>query len=215
MNDKDKASLPFEQRVWDVLSKTDVTEHSDSLPQTGKRPAVSYLPWHKAWLLVKRNFPATNYSHGPDIHHPDGTVEIEVDLVIAEQTGGEAVYSNSRLAVMDNRFGPITNPTARQINDGRQRCLVKALAFAGLGLNLWGDDIIPVGVLDDPISDDQYAVLEELVAQTETDRHTFLNWCGVDNLGDLPFEKFRSARGLLEAKLRRMDEKKVKKAVKK
>lgn len=204
MNKTELASLPFEARVWETLSRVDVSEHTDSLPQTKKRPAVSYLAWHVAWMLLKRNFPASTYTHRPDLHHQDGTVEVEVDVVIALSTGAETQFTNARLAVMDNYFNPIPNPTARQINDSRQRALVKALAFAGLGLNLWGDDIIPVGTLDDPIDDEQLEMLEDMLERSKSDRKRFLKWCGVDELSELPFERFRSASGLLEAKLRKM-----------
>jgi hypothetical protein len=195
----------FEQKVWGTLSRIDVTEHANQLPATGKRPPISYLAWHKAWMLVKRKFPGTTYSHRADVHHPDGTVEVEVDVNISDVVGSNNMFTNARLAVMDNYFNPISNPTARQINDARQRALVKALAFAGLGLNLWGEDVIPVGKLDDPINEEQFAALSELIEKSETDIEKFLVWCGVDSLIDLPFERFRSARGLLEAKLRRID----------
>ena len=155
-------------------------------------------------MLVKRAFPGTTYSHRADIRHPDNTVEVEVDVNISAVVGANNMFTNARLAVMDNFFHPIENPTARQINDSRQRALVKALAFAGLGLNLWGDDIIPVGKLDDPITIEQYETLIDLIEKTESDMGRFLEWCEVEDLKDLPFERFRSANGLLESKLRRM-----------
>jgi hypothetical protein len=195
----------FESRVWETLSRIDVSEHSDRLPKTGKRPEITYLAWHKAWMLVKREFPGTTYSHRADLFHPDGTVEVEVDVNISDTVGVNNMFTNARLAVMDNWFSPIQNPTARQINDSRQRALVKALAFAGLGLNLWGDDVVPVGKLDDPITPEQYLALEELIEKSETDREKFLVWCDVDDLTDLPFERFRSARALLESKIQRME----------
>jgi hypothetical protein len=207
MNKVELSTLPFEQRVWETLSRIDVTDHCDQLPQTKKRPAVSYLAWHKAWMLVKRKFPASTYTHKPDLHHQDGTVEVEVDVYIAEKIGTpESMYTNARLAVMDNWFNAIQNPNARDINDSRQRALVKALAFAGLGLNLWGEDIIPVGKLDDPINERQHKALADLIESTETNEKKFLEWCEVDDLADLPFERFTSAHNLLQAKQRRMDQ---------
>ena len=190
----------FQEEVWERLSRIDITEHIDTIPATGKRPQISYLSWSRAWVLLKRNFPASTYAHRPDLWHPDGTVEVEVDVVISD--GANQQFTNARLGVMDNWFNPIANPTARQTNDARQRALVKALAFAGLGLNLWGDSMIPVGTLDDPISFDQLAVLNDLIASTETDLDNFLNWVGVDTLEEMPFERYGSALKLLEAKAR-------------
>ena len=199
--------LPFPERVWEVLSRIEITDHVDHIEATAKRPRVSYLSWSKAWMLLKRKFPGSTYSHRPDLIHADDTVEVEVDVVI-QGNNGDTQFTNARLAVMDFYFNPIPIPTARQINDSRQRALVKALAFAGLGLNLWSDSMIPVGKLDDPISQKQVESLEELIAASETDLTSFLNWCEVEELTLLPVERFTSARGLLEAKVRRMSKEK-------
>ena len=193
--------LSFSEEVWDVLSRIDITEHIDTIKATGKRPDISYLSWSRAWTLLKRNFPGSTYAHSQDLIHPDSTVEVEVDVVI-QAAGPETQFTNARLGVMDNWFNPIANPTARQTNDARQRALVKALAFAGLGLNLWGDSMIPVGTLDDPISFDQLTVLSDLMDSTETDQKSFLIWAGVTALEDMPFERYGSALKLLEAKAR-------------
>jgi len=192
----------FNEEVWDILSRIDVAPHTDTLPATKKRPEIGYLSWSRAWMLLKRNFPGSTYAHRPDIHHLDTTVEVEVDVVIMD-SGPETQFTNARLGVMDNWFNPIANPTARQINDSRQRALVKALAFAGLGLDLWADSAVPVGRLDDPISFDQVEFLQALIISTDTSEHTFLNWCEVENLVDLPVERYTSAISLLEAKARR------------
>jgi hypothetical protein len=204
----------FAKEVWDKLSRIDVSEHADQLPKTGKRPAVSYLPWHSAWTLVKRAFPATTYTHLADIHHPDGTVEVEITVRISSD-GSDETFSNARLGVMNNYFAPIEQPTAREVNDARQRCLVKALAFAGLGLNLWSDSIIPVGVLEDPIDMDQMEQLEKLLKSTKSDQKRFLKWCGVEDLSHLPVEKYGSAIGMLQAKARRQANEKKKKEAQK
>ena len=190
----------FSDEVWDVLSRIDITEHIDTIPATGKRPPISYLSWSRAWTLLKRNFPGSTYAHRQDLIHPDSTVEVEIDVVISN--GAEQQFTNARLGVMDNYFNPIANPTARQVNDARQRALVKALAFAGLGLNLWGDSMIPVGTLDDPINFDQLAVLSDLLVSTDTDTDSFLKWCGVNSLELMPVERYSSALRLLESKAR-------------
>ena len=199
---KESTVVPFPEHVWRTLSRIDVSDHMDYIEATNKRPEIGYLSWSMAWMLLKRNFPGSTYSHRPDLIHPDGTVEVEVDVVI-QDAGSATQFTNARLGVMDFFFNPISNPTAREVNDARQRALVKALAFAGLGLNLWTDSAIPMGRLDDPISEKQKDVLEALIKSTETDEHTFLNWCETESLEELPVERFTSAKGLLEAKARR------------
>jgi len=193
----------FAEEVWDVLSRIDVTTHAATLEATSKRPAIDYVPWHKAWMLCKREFPASIYRHYNDMRHPDETVEVEVEVIIRKDGNGEIQATSARLAVMDNWMNPVTNPTARQVNDSRQRVLVKALAFAGLGLNLWGHDSLPVGTLSDPIDDEQLETLKALIEKTDTNEESFLKWCECDSFSELPIERFSSAKGLLEAKLLR------------
>jgi len=199
-------SVVFSRQVWEILSKTEVSDHVGHLPSTGKRPAISYLPWHSAWKLCKKNFPASTYVHAQDIHHLDETVEIEIYLTISDGENDQS--SSARLAVMDNYFGAIKNPSARQINDSRQRCLVKALAFAGLGLNLWSDSMMPVGREDDPIKKVQVEAIESLLKSAKPDMGDFLSFCGVDSIEEIPASKYSSVVGLLEAKIKMASESK-------
>ena len=195
---KEQTAVAFAQLVWDTLSKTDVTDRTESIEATAKRPEVAYLSWSNAWSLLKDRFPGSTYSHRPDLIHPDGTVEVEVDVVI-QGNGPETQFTNARLGVMDFYFGPIKNPTARDVNDARQRCLVKALAFAGLGLNLWMKSEIPVGKLDDPITPEELKEIKELIKVTKTNPETFLEWCDLDKLNDMQYERYTSAKALLSA----------------
>jgi len=212
MNDKakqdaseaeDQQEFPsFADEVWQKLSRIKLDDHVEWLPKTGKRPSISYLPWHTAWTLLKRNFPASVYFHHDDMRHPDETVEVTVTVHI-RRSHREEQSCFARLAVMDNYFNPIANPTARQINDSRQRVLVKALAFAGLGLHLWGDDNVPVGELEDPIDDEQVAEINKLLEASKSDTESFLKWAGVDAIEDIPVERYLSAVKLLESKIKR------------
>ena len=197
----------FAEEVWDTLSRIDVSDHIGTLSGKNKageqkRPDVDYLPWHKAWVLLKRAFPASTYFHSRDIIHPDDTVEVEVEVSICKD-GGEIQLCTARNSVMNNYMQAIVNPNARDVNDSRQRCLVKALAFAGLGLNLWSHDMAPVGTLDDPVDDEQVALITDLLEKTDTNEESFLKWCGCETIVDIPQERYPSARSLLESKLRR------------
>jgi hypothetical protein len=210
--DEDKKEVPvesFAHQVWQTLSRIDVSTHVAFLEKTAKRPAIDYLPWHKAWMLCKREFPASTFAYEDDVRHPDGTVEVGVRIdIMSGENDSQETYA--RLAVMDNWMNPIANPTARQVNDSRQRVLVKALAFAGLGLNLWGHDSIPVGELADPIDADQIELIESLIEKSGTDRKMFLKWCDCDSVMEMQTERFASAKGLLEAKIKRMQQEKKK-----
>ena len=190
------------EEVWEKLSKIDVTDHVEELPKSGNRPPIQYLPWHKAWLLLKRNFPASVYHHNPDLYHLTESVEVEVIVEIWNNDQTEKVESSARLAVMDHRFLAVLSPNSRDINDSRQRCLVKALAFAGLGLNLWGSSAIPVGKLDDPINAKQVTKIKELLAKTESDLDLFLEWLGIEQVEYIPRESYAKAKAMLETRLK-------------
>ena len=191
----------FAPRVWNTLSKIEVEKYVLTMDATEKRPEVGYLPWHRAWALLKEKFPASTYHHRDDIVHADGTVEVSVVVKIRELTDGPYQKVKARLAVMDFYFGAIIKPNARDINDSRQRCLVKALAFAGLGLNLWDNTNVPVGYLTtDMITADQVSELEKLIEDTGADRAAFLEWGAVDAVHELPQAMFRAAIALLKQK---------------
>ena len=206
MNDK-KEYATFAERVWDVLSNTDVSTHVEVLSGKNKqgqqkRPDVNYLSWHKAWMFLKREFPASVYTHMPDMIHKADSVEVEVEVLIIGDTEGEVQTTSARLAVMDGYFNAILCPDSTQINKSRQRCLVKALAFAGLGLNLWSESPLPVGSFSDPINAKQVAILEQLIEKTKVNQDTFLEWLGVETLVDIPKELYPKAKLQLEAKLK-------------
>jgi hypothetical protein len=216
---EEKVYASFAEEVWDTLSRIDCTKYTDWIEATAKRPEIGYIAWHTAWSLLKRKFPASTYSHREDIRHPDGTVEVEIDVCISKystdggQTGNEFIMSkqmtSARLSVMDQWMNPIANPTARQVNDSRQRVLVKALAFAGLGLTLWSGDSTPIGVLDDSIDDEQLDLITKLIEKSDTNEASFLKWAGVKSLADITQERYPSARALLEQKIvRKQKEKK-------
>lgn len=210
MNDKAKDTPVSEEKefdsfaheVWDTLSRIDVSEHTDWIEATAKRPEIAYIAWHTAWSLLKRKFPASTYAHEDDIRHPDGTVEVELCVYISKDDNSGSQDTNARLSVMDNWMNPIANPTAREVNDSRQRVLVKALAYAGLGLTLWSGDSTPIGTLDDLIDDDQLALIVDLIEKSETNEESFKKWADkIENLSDMTQERYPSARSLLEQKI--------------
>ena len=187
------------RKVWDTLSKLDVTRDLEYMKATAKRPAVRYLPWHRAWALAKDAFPSAYYIHKPDVVHPDHTMEVEVTVIFTENENQYAV--TCRLGVMDKHFNALVDPNAREINDSRQRCLTKALALAGLGLNLWSDSDVPVGVQGKPINDEQAAKIKDLLEKTKSNTEKFLKWVGTDSIEDIPYEMYSLAESQLKKKL--------------
>jgi hypothetical protein len=83
------------------------------------------------------------------------------------------------------------------------RCLVKAMAFCGLGLDLWTGSDMPVGVTDDPVSPEQLEVINDLLVKAEPDMIRFLKWLKADTVEEIPMGKFKQAVGELERSIKR------------
>lgn len=142
---KDNAS------VYERLSKVDVSKFVD------KKNDLNYLSWAKAWGLVKSIFPDASYKLREYPYYTqtaDGNyqqigthdylrteygVEVEASVTIKGET-----YS-SKLYVMDfhNRALDPQKVTYFEINKTQMRALTKALAFAGLGLNIYAGEDLP------------------------------------------------------------------------
>jgi hypothetical protein len=193
--------MTFAKEIWDTLSREDISGYTKDM-QFGQGRKMTYLPWYHAWTILKSHYPASTYYHLEDTRHEDDSMEVEVAVNIR---GGDLpdqqMETRSRLAVMDNRFNAIMNPDARQINDARQRALVKALAFMGLGLSLWDEGSqVPVGTLSDPINPEQAKTIGKLLADTESDVELFLKWAGVEKVADMPSSKYKFALRMLKSK---------------
>jgi hypothetical protein len=71
------------------------------------------------------------------IRYPDGTAEVRCVLTV------EDVSHTMWLPVMDYKNQAIKNPNARDINDAKMRCLVKAMSLFGLGLYIYAGEDLP------------------------------------------------------------------------
>ena len=74
----------------------------------------------------------------PYLTTPTGTM-VECTVTIEGEPYSEYLF------VMNNSNQPIINPTASEIYKTQKRCMVKTLALAGLGLNLYAGEDLPMG----------------------------------------------------------------------
>ncbi|MDM8331551.1 DUF1071 domain-containing protein [Limosilactobacillus pontis] len=93
----------------------------------------------------------------PYLTTPTGTM-VECTVTINGRDYTESLY------VMDNANNAVINPTVQQINKTQKRCLVKALAMAGLGLNLYAGEDLPI---DDVAEKDKQALVNKEKALAE------------------------------------------------
>ena len=116
---------PTYKEIWDTLSKVDVSEYVE------EKMNLSYLSWSRAWWLLQQHYPEAIYSFSQPEKFDDGTQEVGCLITIGECS------RFATLPVMDYKNKAVISPDARQINDNKQRCFVKAIAMFGLGIDLY------------------------------------------------------------------------------
>lgn len=137
------------ESIYSKLSQIDVK------PLVEKKMGLTYLSWAKAWGLVKSVYPEASYkirefeeyipnqqgwvATGRKVDYRLTSAGCEVEVAV--EIEGERFVS--KLYVMDNRNRTVLKPDYSQINKTQQRCLVKALAYAGLGLNIYAGEDLP------------------------------------------------------------------------
>lgn len=148
--------------VFETLSAVDVSNHVEIISMR-KGPALKYVSWAWAWNMVKSIYPSANrvieefpeyrfnektgawYATGQMLDYRITTegCEVKVTVTIENEKYSERLY------VMDMRNQPVAKPNIAQINKTQQRCLVKALAMAGLGLNLYAGEDLPMADINE------------------------------------------------------------------
>lgn len=144
--------MATKSNVFETLSNIDVSGHVE------QKMNLSYLSWAWCWSTLKGIYPdtptpeITKYQEmviDKDGYHltdrkvpylttPTGTM-VEVTVTIEGNDYKQSLY------VMDNRNKVVINPNQGQIYKTTQRCTVKAIAMAGLGLNLYAGEDLPMG----------------------------------------------------------------------
>ena len=137
--------------IFKTLSQVDVSK------LVKKKMGLNYLSWADAWAILMKYYPESTYSFKefPEYCFSSETKEWKatgrnVDYrktecgteVVAKLNIKGEVYEMS-LYVMDNRNRVIKQPDYAQINKTQQRCLVKAIALAGLGLTVYQGEDLP------------------------------------------------------------------------
>lgn len=194
------------ESIYERLSKVDVT------PFIEKKNGLNYLSWAKAWGLVKSIYPDANYKFreypyfkqtADGNYQPCGTrdylrteygVEVEAVVTIQGQT-----YS-SKLYVMDfkNRALDPNKVTLFEINKTQMRALTKALAFAGLGLNIYAGEDLPSGAdkipqrKEKPSQSELISVAKKRKVQYGGGIELVTDIVGLDMDGDIQASKFLS-----------------------
>jgi|TARA_R110002110_G_scaffold94068_3_gene244268 hypothetical protein len=138
-------ATPTHADIWKKMSTIDVSEFVKSRG-VGNR-TLSWIPWSDCLALLQAHYPNFEYEFFPVTLYPDGSAEVSCEVTIGD------VSRRVDLPVMDHKFNAIvagagSSPSSRDINDGRWRAFVKAVAIlTGLGFQLYRDGSgVPVPV---------------------------------------------------------------------
>lgn len=135
----------------EIIKKLSAVDVSAFLKEKMK---LSYLSWADAWRILTGLYPNSTYEikEYPHFEVVDGkAVQIGTTDYRLTNAGCEVSVTvniegekfSMSLYVMDSRNKAVKQPDYAQINKTQMRCLVKAIALAGLGLNVYAGEDIP------------------------------------------------------------------------
>ncbi len=130
-----------ESNYFVELSKIDVNSHVE------KKGQFSYLSWPFAVSQLRQFDPVATWQvlrfDGLPYLNTEAGCFVEVSVCV------KGVSLSQIHPVLDSKNRPILAPTSFDINTSIQRCLVKAIALHGLGLNLYAGEDLPLIEADD------------------------------------------------------------------
>ena len=102
-----------------------------------KKQNLSYLSWAYAVDKLMRHDPQANWEfHPPEMYGETMMISCTVTAF------GKPIKMH--LPVMDHRNNAVKNPDAFVVNKNMMRCLVKAIACHGLGINVYAGEDLPL-----------------------------------------------------------------------
>ncbi len=145
--------------LFDQLSKTDVGEHIE------KKGKFSYISWAWAWQELKKLAPdATFEKHR--FHQDELTVPYmrdengETYVMVSVTAGGET--HTEVFPVLNHQNKSIRDPNSFEVNTALQRCLVKAIAYHGLGLYIYAGEDLPAAPSKEDLVEEHSEVLDRI-----------------------------------------------------
>jgi len=146
--------------TFNSLYNYNIKKYIERRGSGGSSFKASYLSWGHAYKILKQELPEimVDFEKAPDgsVAHYYG--DARTASVHPFLTNGKQRTSSICFPIMDNRFGAVEEPDAREISDACQRGAVKAIAiYTGLGLPLYNGEDIPKddsGVTTKPDADD-------------------------------------------------------------
>ena len=124
--------------LWETLSQIDCSEHIE------KKGGFNYLSWAWAWGMLMEHCPDAIFeNHLNDMGYPcffdgNGNAMVRVTLTVGEHSHTED------FPVLNYKNQAIKDPDSFAVNTALKRCLVKSMAYFGLGHYIYaGEDLPP------------------------------------------------------------------------
>ena len=124
-NKRGKVMVNTYKSVFDTLSGVDITGYTE------QKGSFTYLKWSYAEHIMSLFYPEFQVKWLSSDVLEDKTVIVKCRIEIGN------LYKEGFLPVYDNKYNAIPNPNASDINDTKQRCMVKTLAKFGLGISVF------------------------------------------------------------------------------
>ena len=129
--------------IYGQLSDIDVSEH---VKQKG---AYDYLSWTHAVDALKKVYPKAQIEvMTSDEGHP--FFKTEVGFFVQVKVTVDGLACAEWLPVLDNRNKVLKQPDAYQVNTSIKRCMTKAIALHGLGINVYAGEDLGQYDVEDP-----------------------------------------------------------------
>lgn len=117
--------------VWETLSAIDCNGHTE------EKNGFTYLSWAWAWSTLKKHYPTARFEKAGVQYLDDKTAMVCVNVSISDDEGERIENVTEYLPVLDYKNKPIANPNCFDVNSAYQRCLVKCMAYMGLGMYIY------------------------------------------------------------------------------
>ena len=137
---KTKTKKP--KSLWETLSQIDCSEHIE------KKGGFNYLSWAWAWGMLMEHCPDATFENHlnadgyPCFFDRNGNAMVRVTLTVGEHSHTED------FPVLNYKNQAIKDPDAFAVNTALKRCLVKCMAYFGLGHYIYaGEDLPPQEVV--------------------------------------------------------------------
>ena len=124
------------ENLFKLMLSVDVSKHIE------KKGAFSYLSWPFAVSQLRLADPAATW----EVRRFNGLPYMLTDLgyFVEVAVTVQGITLSQIHPVLDSKNRPIPQPSTFEINTSIQRCLVKAIALHGLGLNVYAGEDLPL-----------------------------------------------------------------------